>query len=124
MSGEENPLLEGLQLRRTPEPCALVIYGASGDLTQRKLLPALYSLTLRRLLPDTFAVVGVSRSAVSDEEFRARMREGVVEHARDARVGADDGSHVEVDRALRRGDGTRCAALASIRITCALVGHP
>jgi len=43
-----NPLLEGLPLRRRPEPCALVIFGASGDLTQRKLMPALYSLAFRR----------------------------------------------------------------------------
>ena len=49
---QENPLLEGLRLRRTPDPCALVIFGASGDLTQRKLFPALYSLALRRLLPE------------------------------------------------------------------------
>src|ERR687884_147812 len=40
---EENPLLEGLRLRRTPEPCAVVIFGASGDLTQRKLIPALHA---------------------------------------------------------------------------------
>ncbi|MGH3129400.1 MAG: hypothetical protein ACRDNX_01140, partial [Gaiellaceae bacterium] len=40
----ENPLLEGLRLRRTPEPCAIVIFGASGDLAKRKLFPALYAL--------------------------------------------------------------------------------
>ena len=55
----ENPLLEGLQLRRTPDPCAMVIFGASGDLAHKKLFPALYALALRRLLPDQFAVVGV-----------------------------------------------------------------
>jgi glucose-6-phosphate 1-dehydrogenase len=79
----ENPLLEGLQLRRKPEPCAFVIFGASGDLTQRKLFPALYSLAYRQLLPDKFAVVGVSRSEESDDEFRERMEEAVKEHARD-----------------------------------------
>ena len=47
----ENPLVEGLRMRRPPEPCALVIFGASGDLTQRKLMPALYALAFRRLLP-------------------------------------------------------------------------
>ena len=80
---EENPLLEGLRLRRTPEPCALVIFGASGDLTQRKLIPALYSLALRRLLPEQFAVVGVARTEGSSEEFAARMEEAVKEHGRD-----------------------------------------
>ena len=52
---EENPLLEGLQMRRTPDPCIFVIFGASGDLTQRKLIPALYSLAYRKLLPAKFA---------------------------------------------------------------------
>jgi glucose-6-phosphate 1-dehydrogenase len=80
---QENPLLEGLQLRRTPDPCVLTIFGASGDLTKRKLLPALYALAFRRLLPEKFAVVGVARSEESDDEFRERMKEAVHEHARD-----------------------------------------
>src|SRR2546426_1858597 len=80
---QENPLLQGLQLRRTPDPCAFVIFGASGDLTQRKLIPALYSLAYRRLLPEKFAVVGVARTEASDDEFRAKMQEAVKAHARD-----------------------------------------
>jgi glucose-6-phosphate 1-dehydrogenase len=79
----ENPLMEGLQLRRKPEPCAFVIFGASGDLTQRKLFPALYSLAYRQLLPEKFAVVGVARSEESDDDFRERMERAVREHARD-----------------------------------------
>ena len=80
---EENPLVEGLQLRRKPEPCIFVIFGASGDLTQRKLIPALYSLAYRNLLPEKFAVVGAARTEESDEDFRARMEEAVKDHARD-----------------------------------------
>jgi glucose-6-phosphate 1-dehydrogenase len=80
---QENPLLEGLQIRRAPDPCILVIFGASGDLTQRKLFPALYSLAYRRLLPEQFAVVGVARSEETDEEFKERMKEAVQEHSRD-----------------------------------------
>jgi glucose-6-phosphate 1-dehydrogenase len=80
---QENPLLEGLQVRRTPDPCILTIFGASGDLTQRKLMPALYALAFRRLLPERFAVVGVARSEETDEEFKERMKEAVQEHARD-----------------------------------------
>src|SRR5439155_2198395 len=80
---QENPLLEGLQLRRTPDPCILVIFGASGDLAHRKLFPALYSLAFRRLLPQHFAVVGVSRSQISDDEFRQQMKEAVQQHSRD-----------------------------------------
>jgi glucose-6-phosphate 1-dehydrogenase len=80
---EPNPLLEGLQIRRRPEPCVLVIFGASGDLTSRKLMPALYALAFRRLLPDNFAIVGAARSPESDDEFRGRMKKAVQEHARD-----------------------------------------
>ncbi len=81
---QENPLLEGLSLRRTPDPCALVIFGASGDLTHKKLMPALYALMLRRLLPPRFAIVGVARSEGDDDAFRKDMKEAVQKHARDA----------------------------------------
>jgi glucose-6-phosphate 1-dehydrogenase len=75
---QDNPLLAGLPLRPQPEPCVLVIFGASGDLTQRKLMPALYALGCQRLLPDRFAVVGAARSDETDEGFRERMRRAVV----------------------------------------------
>jgi glucose-6-phosphate 1-dehydrogenase len=80
---QENPLLEGLQVRRTPDPCTLVIFGASGDLTKRKLFPALYSLAYRHLLPEKFAVVGIARSEESDDDFRDRMKEAVQQFGRD-----------------------------------------
>ena len=80
---QENPLLEGLRKRRTAEPCALTIFGASGDLTQRKLIPALYSLAFRNLLPPNFGVVGVARTPMTDDEFRERMQQAVTDHARD-----------------------------------------
>jgi glucose-6-phosphate 1-dehydrogenase len=80
---EENPLLEGLRKRRTAEPCALTIFGASGDLTQRKLIPALYALAVRNLLPANFGVVGVARTQMSDDEFREKMHQAVVDHGRD-----------------------------------------
>jgi glucose-6-phosphate 1-dehydrogenase len=80
---QDNPLLEGLRKRRTAEPCALTIFGASGDLTQRKLIPALYSLAFRNLLPAQFGVVGVARTEMSDDDFREKMRQAVVDHGRD-----------------------------------------
>jgi glucose-6-phosphate 1-dehydrogenase len=80
---ERNPLIEGLPLRRRPEPCTLVIFGATGDLTERKLMPALYSLAFRRLLPERFAVVGVARAEQSDEGFREAMRSAVDRYTRD-----------------------------------------
>jgi glucose-6-phosphate 1-dehydrogenase len=83
VSAEPNPLLEGLTLRRRADPCAMVIAGATGDLARRKLMPALYSLAVRRLLPEHFAVVGAARTESSDEEYREQMREAVEEYARD-----------------------------------------
>jgi glucose-6-phosphate 1-dehydrogenase len=79
----ENPLLEGLQLRRTAEPCILVIFGATGDLTKRKLIPALYSLAFRRLLPDRFAIVGAARTEQTTDDWIEMMKEAVQEHGRD-----------------------------------------
>jgi glucose-6-phosphate 1-dehydrogenase len=80
---QANPLLEGLTLRPVPDPCSMVIFGASGDLTRRKLFPALYSLALRRLLPESFGVVGVARTEETDDEFRERMKAAVQEFGRD-----------------------------------------
>jgi glucose-6-phosphate 1-dehydrogenase len=79
----ENPLEAGLMLRRTPDPCALVIFGASGDLTHKKLMPALYALMLRRLLPARFVIVGVARTEGDDAAFRSDMKNAVQKHARD-----------------------------------------
>ena len=79
----ENPLEAGLMLRRTPDPCALVIFGASGDLTHKKLMPALYALMLRRLLPVRFVIVGVARTDANDDGFRSDMKDAVQKHARD-----------------------------------------
>jgi glucose-6-phosphate 1-dehydrogenase len=79
----ENPLLEGLRLRRSPDPCAIVIFGASGDLTRRKIFPALYSLALRRLLPERFGIVGVARTEQTTKQWIAEMKEAVKEHGRD-----------------------------------------
>ena len=78
-----NPLLEGLQLRRRPEACAVVIFGASGDLTKRKLIPALYALAYRKLLPEEFAIVGVARSPHTSKQFVAAMKKAVKQFARD-----------------------------------------
>src|SRR5690348_6202459 len=80
---QKNPLLEGMQVRRRPDPCVIVIFGASGDLTKRKLFPALYSLALRRMLPEKFGVLGIARTEWSDDEFRERMKRAVQEFGRD-----------------------------------------
>lgn len=75
----ENPFRVGLSQQKTPEPAILVIFGASGDLTQRKLVPALYQLRKeRRLSPET-TIVGFARREWSHDYFREQMRQGVVE---------------------------------------------
>lgn len=56
-----------------PGPCALIIFGASGDLTHRKLLPALFSLYKKNLLPDEFYIIGCARTSMTDEEFRKKV---------------------------------------------------
>jgi len=69
----ENPLIEGLE--RLPVPAtSLVIFGATGDLARRKLLPALYNLAHEGALPERFNLVGVSRRDQSDDDFRAQAR--------------------------------------------------
>src|SRR5215813_88835 len=78
-NSNDNPLREGVRLERTAEPCVVIIFGASGDLTKRKLVPALYRLTQQRLLPAEFAIVGQARTPLSDEEFRDRMKNAVLQ---------------------------------------------
>jgi glucose-6-phosphate 1-dehydrogenase len=70
-------------LRSRPDPSAIVVFGASGDLTKRKLFPALYSLAYRRLLPRDFALVGVARTRQSTEQFVAAMKQAVQDFGRD-----------------------------------------
>jgi glucose-6-phosphate 1-dehydrogenase len=74
---QTNPLRRGLTDDRTSDPCAVVIFGASGDLTRRKLMPALYNLAWAHALSGGFAVVGVARREKTDESFRAEMRQAV-----------------------------------------------
>ena len=56
-----------------------VIFGASGDLTKRKLVPAIYSLFVQNMLPEKFVLLGVSRTEFSDDEFRANMKSAISE---------------------------------------------
>ncbi|MEW6323981.1 MAG: glucose-6-phosphate dehydrogenase [Nitrospirota bacterium] len=68
----------------TAQPCTLVIFGGSGDLARRKLVPAVYNLLLDGALPANWAVLGVGRQRMSDTEFRAMLREGIAKHSRQA----------------------------------------
>jgi glucose-6-phosphate 1-dehydrogenase len=76
-----NPLQDGLRLEPTPGPTALVIFGATGDLTRRKLLPALYHLSRGQRLPARFAIIGVARDPMGEDGFRRQFRESLREFA-------------------------------------------
>jgi glucose-6-phosphate 1-dehydrogenase len=88
-----NPLLDNLRIEPTPGPTTLVIFGASGDLTRRKLLPAVYNLSRGHRLPARFTVFGVARSPLGDDGFRRQLQESLKEFAG---VAGDD----EILRAL------------------------
>jgi glucose-6-phosphate 1-dehydrogenase len=92
---DENPLLDNLRIEPTPGATTLVIFGASGDLTRRKLLPALHSLSRGQRLPARFAVVGVARTQMSDDQFRRQFQDSLREFAR------VDAANDEVARSLQ-----------------------
>ena len=74
-----NPLRKGLGLNRAAEPCAVVIFGASGDLTKRKLIPALHNLARKNLLAAGFSVIGAARTVMTHDQFRTAMREATLQ---------------------------------------------
>ncbi len=81
---QTNPLREGLSNRAVPQPCSIVIFGATGDLTHRKLIPALYNLAADGELPPAVAVVGFARREKSDDEFRRELEEATRKFSRQA----------------------------------------
>ena len=78
---EANPLVEGLE-RLPVHPTTLVIFGATGDLARRKLLPAIYNLAHEGALPERFNLIGVSRGELTDDQFREEAREAISEFSR------------------------------------------
>ena len=77
-----NPLRDNLRIEATPGPTTLVIFGASGDLTKRKLLPAVYHLARNHRLPPRFAVIGIGRTQMDDNAFRDQFRDSLREFAK------------------------------------------
>lgn len=84
-----NPLRDGLRSERTSAQTSMVIFGASGDLTRKKLMPALYNLALEGLLPADFAVVGMARRPLSNQDFRNQMRVAVDQNSRTGKTNDD-----------------------------------
>src|SRR3954469_20510442 len=78
---QDNPLVEGLERLPVP-PTVLTIFGATGDLSRRKLLPAVYNLAHEGALPERFYLIGISRGEKSDEQFRDEAREAISQFSR------------------------------------------
>jgi glucose-6-phosphate 1-dehydrogenase len=79
---ERHPFLEGLSKHRGAPPTVVVIFGASGDLTARKLIPAIYNLSYDNLLPADFHLIGYGRKPISDDEFRKMAASAVKDFSR------------------------------------------
>jgi glucose-6-phosphate 1-dehydrogenase len=79
---QPNPLRAGMRHARSVQPCVMVIFGATGDLTHRKLLPALYNLALEQPLPPQFSVVGVARRPFSNDDFRQQALDSINQFSR------------------------------------------
>ncbi len=79
---DPNPLIAGGSQELFPQACTIVIFGGAGDLSRRKLIPALYNLALDGLLPTQFAVVGFAIDEMSDDAFREFAREGIERFSR------------------------------------------
>src|SRR5229473_1792938 len=79
---QPNPLAEGLHDYRLTDPSIMVIFGATGDLSSKKLLPAIYNLAMQRLLPAGFAVMGAAIDDMSDDAFRKHAADAITQHSR------------------------------------------
>jgi glucose-6-phosphate 1-dehydrogenase len=78
----ENVLRQGLRLERVPDPCVLVLFGATGDLAHRKVIPAMYQLWRTNLLPHEFVLLAVGRREYDDDEFRAEIHKSLEQFSR------------------------------------------
>jgi glucose-6-phosphate 1-dehydrogenase len=79
---DDNPLREGLRLERVPDPGTLVLFGATGDLAHRKVIPALYQLWRTNLLPHDFVILAIGRREYDDETLRAEFRTSLEKYSR------------------------------------------
>jgi glucose-6-phosphate 1-dehydrogenase len=112
---EENPLRRGLVEDRSSDACAVVIFGASGDLAHRKLMPALYNLACGRSLPAGSLVVGVARREKTDAAFRAEMKQAVSSFSR--RKPIDEALWADFERGISyvRGSVTEASTFETLR---------
>jgi glucose-6-phosphate 1-dehydrogenase len=113
-STQANPLREGLRHERIAEPCTMIICGATGDLTERKLAPALYNCFLDGFLPPEFTGVGFARRDWTDDEFRAHLLAGINKYSRNHPVKPEIWDSIAPTIEYQRGDFNDPAAYAEL----------
>ena len=101
------------------DPTVFVIFGGTGDLTSRKLVPALYDLIRDRSMPEQFAVIAVGRSALSDAKLRSRLHDGVKKFARHGKTPPDQWGEFAEHISYEQGDPTKPQTYASLGRKCA-----
>ena len=110
--------------RKADEPCTIVIFGASGDLTARKLIPALYHLHLEGQMPESFRVIGFARREKTDASWRAEMRAGVETYSRTQQVDDARWGAFAANLSYHRGDLTDAGAYTGLAKRLADFGEP
>ncbi len=102
---DHNPLRPFLPRSRVPDPCAVVLFGATGDLMSRKLAPALYRLAIEGQLPSEYAIVGFGRRDWSDDQFREELKKPLSKEG--ARISRRHGPSLPPMWSSTRGNSTR-----------------
>jgi glucose-6-phosphate 1-dehydrogenase len=102
--GLENPLREGLRLERVPDPAAFVLFGATGDLAHRKVVPALFQLWRTHLLPHAFEIVAVGRRPYTDQAFRDELKASLDSYSRVQPVDKETWDDLAARITYHRGD--------------------
>jgi glucose-6-phosphate 1-dehydrogenase len=110
----DNPLREGLRLERVPDPAAFVLFGATGDLAHRKVIPALYQLWRTHLLPHEFTLVAVGRRPYTDDAFRAELKASLDRYSRVLPVDQDTWDDLASRIMYHRGDFGDAAAFEAL----------
>ena len=103
--------------RKNPAPCTLIILGASGDLTARKLIPALYHLYREKQMPPAFRIIGMARREKTDDAWRLELREALQQHSRTAEVTEADWETFSRNITYCHGDLTDAVAYDLLRRT-------
>jgi glucose-6-phosphate 1-dehydrogenase len=111
---QANPLREGLRHERIAEPCTMIICGATGDLTERKLAPALYNCFLDGFLPPEFTGVGFARREWTDDQFRDHLLAGINKYSRNRPVKPEIWETIAATIEYQRGDFNDPAAYAEL----------